>query len=149
MQIVTVLDRSRTWLRQFFVTLDKLNHYGFRGITDKWFSFCFIALADTNNTSWSIYLWKNRSDLWCSTTCSVLDPLLFLLCNISMITPVPKKFQFLPFADVTIVSRGRLLTMMTLISYMRTKKLKSSEHRVNAELRKLYNGRSHNRGRRP
>ena len=93
------------------ILLDKLNHYGFCGIINKWFSSCLLHRTQTPQAGPHI---SERT----LTTCGVpqgsaIGPSLFKLYGtISMtFTPVPKNHSI------------PIFLLMTLISYMRTKTL--------------------------
>ena len=47
------------------ILLDKLYHYGFRGVINKWFS--SIEDGITNNSNWFFYLSGKEYYFWCST----------------------------------------------------------------------------------
>ena len=90
------------------ILLDKLNHYGFRGIINNWFSSYLQDRTQTTQVGPHI---SERT----LTTCgapqgSLLDPLLLLL-HINDISPVPKNSIF-------------IFLLMTLISFSKKTQLR-------------------------
>ena len=104
------------------ILLHKLNHYGFRGVTNKWFSSYLDGRTQTTQTGSHISKRQN-------TTCgvpqgSVLGPLLFLI-YINDIQESSDKLKLFLFADDT-------------NAVYADKNLKSLETTVNQELSKLF-----------
>ena len=104
------------------ILLNKLNHYGFRGIINNWFE-SFLC-----NRSQTLKINKQLSDVALISNGvpqgSVLDPLLFLL-YINNIHTCSNTFNFYLFADDTNILYAN-------------KNLRSLEGTVNSELKKLY-----------
>ena len=105
------------------ILLDKLNHYGFRGIINKWFS--SYLQGRTQTTQIGSYI-SERTVTSCGVPQgSVLGPLLFLL-YVNDITSCSNKLTFYLFADDTNILYAH-------------KNLKLLEQIINTELHKLYN----------
>ena len=104
------------------ILLHKLDHYGFRGVINKWFSSYLEGRTQTTQIGSFISKRKN-------TTCgvpqgSVLGPLLFLI-YVNDIQESSDKLKFFLFADDT-------------NAVYADKNLKSLESTVNQELCKLF-----------
>ena len=105
------------------ILLNKLNYYGFRGITNEWFSSYLTNRTQTTQIGSHI---SNKLETTCGVPQgSVLGPLLFLL-YINDIHHCSDKLTFYLFADDTNILYA-------------DKNLKSLELTVNAELHNLYN----------
>ena len=104
------------------ILLHKLNHYGFRGVINKWFSFYLDGRTQTTQIGSHI---SKRQNTTCSVPQgSVLGPLLFLI-YINDIQESSDKLELFLFADDT-------------NAIYADKNLKSLETTVNQELSKLF-----------
>ena len=104
------------------ILLHKLDHYGFRGVINKWFS--SYLQGRTQTTQIASYI-SARNDITCGVPQgSVLGPLLFLI-YINDIQECSEKLKFFLFADDTSILYA-------------DKNLRSLELIVNQELCKLY-----------
>ena len=105
------------------VLLDKLNHYGFRGIINSWFSSYLKNRTQTTQVDRHI---SDKAVVGCGVPQgSVLGPLLFLL-YVNDIHRCSNKLRFYLFADDTNILYA-------------DKNLKDLETTVNNELQNLYN----------
>ena len=105
------------------VLLDKLNHYGFRGIINSWFSSYLKKRTQTTQVDHFI---SDKAVVGCAVPQgSVLGPLLFLL-YVNDIHRCSNKLRFYLFADDTNILYA-------------DKKLKNLETTVNNELQNLSN----------
>ena len=103
------------------ILLDKLYHYGFRGIVNQWFSSCLEDRTPT--TQIGSFISPENNITFGVPQGSVLGPLLFLI-YINDIQECSEKLQFFLFADDTNILYA-------------DNNLKSLEDIVNLELRKL------------
>ena len=103
------------------ILLDKLYHYGFRGIINKWFS--SYLEGRTQTTQIGSFISPEENVTFGVPQGSVLGPLLFLI-YINDIQKCSEKLQFFLFADDTNILYA-------------DSNLKSLEDIVNLELRKL------------
>ena len=104
------------------ILLHKLDHHGFRGVINKWFSSYLQGRIQT--TQIDSYISARKDTTCCVPQGSVLGPLLFLI-YITDIQESSEKFKFFPFADDTNILYA-------------DKNLRSLELTVNQELCKLY-----------
>ena len=105
------------------VLLDKLNHYGFHGIINSWFS---SYLKNRTQTTQVDHYISDKAVVGCGVPQgSVLGPLLFLL-YVNDIHRCSNKLRFYLFADDTNILYA-------------DKNLKDLEKTVNNELQNLYN----------
>ena len=104
------------------ILLDKLNHYGFRGIINDWFS--SYLNNRMQSTQIGPYISNKASVSYGIPQGSVLGPLLFLL-YVNDIHQCSNKLKFYLFADDTNILYA-------------DKKLKSLENIVNIELQNLH-----------
>jgi hypothetical protein len=104
------------------ILLNKLNHYGFRGIVNDWFSSYLKNRTQTTQVGQNI---SNKVEVSCGVPQgSVLGPLLFLL-YVNDMHKCSDKLQFYLFADDTNILYA-------------DKNMKALESTVNIELRNLY-----------
>ena len=105
------------------ILLDKLNHYGFRGIINDWFSSYLKNRTQTTQVGYHI---SDKAVVGCGVPQgSILEPLLFLH-NVNDIHRCSNKFRFLFFADDTNI-------------FYADKTLKDLKTIVNNVLQNLYN----------
>ena len=104
------------------ILLNKLNHYGFRGIINDWFSSYLKNRTQTTQVGQHI---SDKVIITCGVPQgSVLGPLLFLL-YVNDIHKCSKKLRFYLFADDTNILYA-------------DKNVKALETTINVELQKLY-----------
>ena len=112
-----------------FILLNKLEHYGFRGIINDWFSSYLSNRTQATELKCHI---SNKAAITCGLPQgSVLGPLLFLL-YVNDIQYSSNKFNFYLFADDTNILYA-------------DKDIKSLETLVNCEIRKVCNWLTANR----
>ena len=88
------------------ILLHKLNHYGFRGVINKWFS---SYLQDRTQTAQIDSYISARNHITCGVPQgSVLGPLLFVIC-INDIQGCSEKLKFYLFADDTNILYAKVI----------------------------------------